>query len=150
MNEPFKSHCDNVTRLFATLDACEPVEFVQKFPRDPGVYVFLADGIPERVGRTNNLAQRIKNHLRQDHGSAAYAFKLARKKLGLKATYKKGSGRKDLQKDPSFVAVFRAEIDRLKTLSVRYVVVPEIADQYILEIYAAMEYKLSLDEFGNH
>ncbi|TIN66623.1 MAG: hypothetical protein E5Y30_30925 [Mesorhizobium sp.] len=150
MNSVFAKHASNVVELFHRLDDAIAHGFLDKFPPEPGVYLFLEDGTPGRIGRTNNLSQRLKNHLRQDHGSAAYAFKRARQKLGLKPTYRKGSGRKDLQKDPAFVEVFRAEIERLKTLSVKYVVVEDIAEQYLLEIYSAIEYGFALDEFGNH
>lgn len=150
MNSAFAGHIDKVVRLFSALDGSEPHSFLDVFPKAPGIYLFLENGSPERIGRTNNLSQRLKNHLRQDHGSAAYAFKRARAKLGLKATYRKGSGRKDLQNDPKFIEVFRSEIERLKSLSVKYVIVEDIAEQYLLEIYAALEYGFELDEFGNH
>lgn len=104
----------------------------------------------ERVGRSNNLRKRLKSHLQANHNSGAYAFKRARDKLGLKATYKKGSGRKDLQRNPEFMDLFRFEIARLRTLNVRYVIVKDPVEQYLLEIYSAIEHGLALDEFGNH
>lgn len=150
MNERFGTHIGRVVELFRLLDGTSAYSFIDRFPAKPGIYLFLSDGVPERVGRTNNLSKRLKNHLRMDHGSAAYAFKRARQSLGLKATYKKGSGRKELQKDPDFIEVFRAEIERLKTLTVKFVVVEDIAEQYLLELYAAIEYGFGLEEFGNH
>lgn len=150
MNPVFGKHVSRVVELFHQLNSGNTYGFLDKFPTRPGIYLFLEDGTPERIGRTNNLSQRLKNHLRQDHGSAAYAFKRARQKLGLRPTYRKGSSRKDLQRDPAFVEIFRAEIERLKSLSVKYVVVEDTAEQYLLEIYSAIEYGFDLDEFGNH
>jgi hypothetical protein len=106
--------------------------------------------VPERIGRSGNLKKRLQGHVRRDHNSAVYAFKRARTRFGSVATYRKGSGRKELQQDPAFFSLFIEEILRLKGLQVKWIVVENDIDQYLLELYAAMEFNLALDEFGNH
>jgi hypothetical protein len=96
------------------------------------------------------LKKRLRSHLVQDHNSGAYAFKRARHRFGTIATYKIGHGRKDLQTNPEFKLLFKEEIDRLRGLQVKWVVVEDDIDQYLLELYAALEFNLALDEFGNH
>lgn len=150
MNALFAEHVSRIPALFADLCAKEAVDFPGLAPASPGVYVFLERGVPERIGRSGNLKKRLQGHVRRDHSSAAYAFKRARTRFGSVATYRKGSGRKELQRDPNFLPLFVEEIQRLKELQVKWIVVENDVDQYLLELYAAMEFELALDEFGNH
>lgn len=146
----FQQHVERVALLFGELDRCVPVAFTDKISSEPGVYLFLEGDTVERVGRSNNLRKRLKSHLQADHNSGAYAFKRARQRLGLSATYRKESSRKVLQQNAEFVLLFREEIARLRSLTVKYVEVSDPVDQYLLELYAAVSYNLPLDEFGNH
>lgn len=150
MHQKFSEHLENVVALYAELTEQEAKAFPGGAPAKPGIYLFLHEEKPERVGRSKNLRNRLRNHLRPDHNSGAYAFKRARHRFGTKATYKKGAGRKELQGDPLFYALFLEEIERLKTLTIKWIVVENDVDQYLLELYAAMELDLLLDEFGTH
>jgi hypothetical protein len=47
-------------------------------------------------------------------------------------------------------ALFTKHIASLKGLQVKWLVVENDIDQYLLELYVAMEFNLALDEFGNH
>ena len=150
MHQKFSEHLQNIVALYDELMQQQPEAFPGTAPAKPGIYLFLHEGKPERVGRSKSLRNRLRNHLRPDHNSGAYAFKRARRRFGTKATYKKGDGRKELQGNPLFFALFLEEIERLKTLTIKWIVVENDVDQYLLELYAAMELDLPLDEFGTH
>jgi len=60
LNSVFAKHANNVVELFHRLDDGKAYGFLDKFPPEPGVYLFLEDGAPERIGRTNNLLQRLR------------------------------------------------------------------------------------------
>jgi hypothetical protein len=149
VNPIFAEHLSRVEKLFDELDNQTPAIYPGAVPSSPGVYVFLDGACAERVGRSGNLKKRLQTHIRRDHNSGSYAFKRARQRYGTVATYKKGTGRKDLQQVPEFDVLFREEIDRIRRLFVKWIVVENDIDQYLLEVYAAIEYGLDLNEFGN-
>lgn len=115
-----------------------------------GVYVFFEEGRAVHVGRTRNLAQRLRAHITRSHHSASFAFKRARRELGLSATYMAKGSRGELAKDPIFAAAFHRHIELLRNMGVRFVEVPDPLQQYLLELYAHLEYGLQLDEFNTH
>ncbi len=53
-------------------------------------------------------------------------------------------------KDPNFVAEFQRQIASTKTMEVRFVELADPVLQYLLELYACMEWGLPLDEFDTH
>jgi len=52
--------------------------------------------------------------------------------------------------DPLFRDEFDKQRDRLSKFGIKFLVVEDPIDQYLLELYAALEYKTSLTEFDNH
>jgi predicted GIY-YIG superfamily endonuclease len=116
----------------------------------PGIYVFYEDDEAVHVGRTRDLAQRLRGHISRSHYSATFAFKRARRELGKAATYTVKGSRAELLKDPEFAATFYKHIDLLKKLHVRFIEVQDPVQQYLLELYAHLEFELPLDEFDTH
>ena len=97
------------------------------------------DGTDQYVGRTDNLGQRMGNHLSADPTQASLAVKIARKALGLKPTYKRGGRFKDLmQRDPDVLEAFSAARVRVKSMAVRFVFESDPVRQALLEIYASV------------
>jgi hypothetical protein len=147
---------DRISKLPAALRSlCIADPFVEKgasvHKGKRGVYVFFENGQPAYIGRTNNLAQRLRGHVRFSHNTASFAFKRAKEKLKIgKANYKSESSRKRLQNDPEFAQEFRRQIEAVRKMSVRFLEVEHHVDQYLLELYAAMSLGLPTAEFDNH
>ena len=55
-----------------------------------------------------------------------------------------------MAKDPSFEPEFARQIALVKTMQVRFVEVFDPLAQYLLELYAHLEWGLPLDEFDTH
>ena len=55
-----------------------------------------------------------------------------------------------MMSDSEFRAEFDKQRERLHAFGIKYLVVQDPIDQYLLELYAALEYKTSLSEFDNH
>ncbi len=52
--------------------------------------------------------------------------------------------------NPIFAAAFAKSLAEVKGMAVRYLQVDDPIDQYLLELYAALELRTSLSEFGTH
>jgi len=152
MNPTFASHVEEVPKLFALLK--ESVPFVEKRliaqGKRAGIYAFFENDAPQYVGRTRNLQQRIRGHISANHYTATFAFKMARRKLRLPATYNKLGARAQLQNDPIFRPEFLRQIERVKAMQVHFVEIVDPIYQYLVELYAHLEYGLPLDEFETH
>lgn len=138
-------------QLFAQLMA-QPLTAIRKgaFPKAAAIYIFYLDGLAVHVGRTRNLRQRLRGHVSNSHYSASFAFKRARSATGIKATYRKGEGRGPLLENPAFRMAFDHALTEVQGMSVRYLIVDDPIDQYLLELYAALELETSLSEFDTH
>jgi hypothetical protein len=152
MNPTFASHIDAVPKLFASLKEAMP--FLEKGlvsqRKRVGIYAFFENEVPQYVGRTRNLQQRLRGHISASHYTATFAFKMARRKLGLPATYSAMGGRAQLQNDPIFRPEFLRQIERVKAMQVRFIEIADPVYQYLVELYAHLEYGLPLDEFDTH
>lgn len=152
MNARFAEASRSLPELFRKLEASsyffEKGIAAQK--KRPGIYVFYEGGKAVHVGRTRDLGQRLRGHISRSHYSASFAFKRARRDLALKATYVTKGSRAELLKDPSFVKAFHRHLETVKSLQVRFVEVTDPLQQYLLELYACLEYGLDLDEFDTH
>ncbi len=147
----WRLHVDRIPQLFADLIA-QPERAVTgtMFPKAPAIYVFYSEGVPVHVGRSRNLRQRLRGHVTSSHYSASFAFKRARAETGLYASYRKGEGRSALMTNPVFAAAFARALGEVKGMTVRYLTVDDPIDQYLLELYAALELETSLTEFDTH
>jgi hypothetical protein len=152
MNPILASHIEPVPKLFALLKKAQP--FIEKGlttrGKRAGIYAFFENGAPQFVGRTRNLQQKLRGHISANHYTATFAFKMGRRKLGLPATYNKVGARAQPQNDPIFRPEFLRQIERVKAMQVRFVEISDPVHQYLVELYAHIEYALPLDEFDTH
>jgi predicted GIY-YIG superfamily endonuclease len=127
---------------------------VESLPKDiqsGGIYLFSEDNHPLYVGRANKLSKRIKQHTRNSHNQATFAFLLARHKTGnIKASYRQKGSRKDLLKDPKFRAAFDAARQRIRSMDVQFVEENDPVKQTILEVFAAFQTEAKYNDFENH
>lgn len=151
VNPEFLAHTQRTPELFAALlkSALVPIAGTA-FPKCAAIYVFYLDGEPVHVGRTRNLQKRLRGHVAKSHYSASFAFKRARAETGTRATYKKGEGRTELMADELFRTAFDRALAEVRGMSVRFLFVDDPIDQYLLELYAALELQTSLSEFDTH
>lgn len=106
--------------------------------------------MPVHVGRTRNLAGRLASHTTPKHNKASFAFKRARRHLDQKASYKAANSRASLVLDEVFGPEFIRQVGLIKAMKVQFVEVKDPIAQYLLELYAHMEFGLPLDEFDTH
>lgn len=112
------------------------------------VYAFYEqDGKPCHVGRTRNLQARVRGHLADSHYSASLAFRRTRSELALVPTYRQGEGRAALLLRPDFRAEFDRQRAAIRNMTIRFVKVEDPIEQYLFELYAAMQLGTSLSEF---
>jgi hypothetical protein len=121
------------------------------YPKSPAIYVFLEEDRAIHVGRTRNLRQRVAGHISSSHYSASFAFKETRRITdNLKASYKSVGSRSALFAESTFRNEFDKQLVRLRTCTIKFLIVDDPVDQYLLELYAALEYGTSLTEFDTH
>jgi hypothetical protein len=152
MNQAFEQRVGRVQGLFDSLDRGETRPLLgSSFPDSPAVYVFFENETAVHVGRTNKLRRRVQGHGSRSHYSATFAFKETRRLTdNVRASYRKIGSRAALMEDAHFCGEFERQRERLKKFGIKYLVVDDPIDQYLLELYAALEYKTSLTEFDNH
>lgn len=152
MNNTFANHTERMPSLFRDLIGAEPLQVnAAGHPAAPGIYLLIDNsGLVQHVGRTRNLRQRLRAHRTPNHNSASFAFKLARRELGVVASYSKANSRAALQADEVFGACFRRHVNSVSVMTVRFLPVTDPVDQYLLELYAVLELGMPLDEFDTH
>ena len=152
MNEQYRSHVDQMPALFEQLLKAE------RFPMKPradwkqrrAIYIIWLDGKAVHVGRTRNLQGRVRGHVSNSHYSASFAFKQARRTLSVVASYTPENSRSALFARPDFYAEFAKHRELLQAGEITFLEVNNPVDQYLLELYAAIELGLELDEFDTH
>jgi hypothetical protein len=127
MDPKFKEAVDQLHGKYERLVSMMPVK-TASLPNDMplrGVYLFSIDEKPLYVGRSNNMRRRLLGHggAGSKEETAAFAFKLARKRTGFTTpSYKKSpESRAGLMQNPAFKQAFdqaKAEIQQ-KMVSVR-------------------------------
>lgn len=152
MKQPFAEHVYRLPTLYQALISADPVAVsAPGHPATAGIYLLVgADGKIEHVGRTRNLKQRLRAHRTPNHNSASFAFKRARRELGIAASYTKVNSRAALQADETFGACFRRHVEAVSSMTVRFLPVADPIDQYLLELYAVLELGMPADEFDTH
>ncbi len=118
-----------------------------------GIYLFSESGRHLYVGRSNTIRKRIGRHSRPSakHNMASFAFLLAKEsaKLG-SATYRKGSGRKEIMEQESAQQAFAAAKMRIRTMEVRFVEETDPIRQTLLELYVSVMHKTPYNDFDTH
>src|SRR5229473_2699028 len=123
MNQKFDAAINRVPQLFHELSTSEffTTKGIAAQKGKAGVYAFFENGVADHVGRTRNLQRRLRGYITRSHFSASYAFKRARRELGIAATYVTKGSRAELVKDLSFRDCFHRHIDAVKVMNVRFV-----------------------------
>ena len=154
MNEQFDAYVRELPILTKQLRDSSPLTLADiKSLHGPGIYSFSENDLVIYLGRTKNFKKRHKNHcgLSSDHNAASFAFLLARKETGReKASYKKEGGRKALMQDPIFLKAFNDAKARIQNMDVRFVEVSDPNLQYLLELYASIEFKSAPNSFKTY
>jgi hypothetical protein len=152
MNERFQQATAVIPALFKQLADSELflAKGIASQRGRPGIYIFFENGRAVHVGRTRNLQARLRGHVSRSHYSASFAFKRARRALNIDATYRTEGSRGRLSADEIFGPEFHRQIELIRAMEVRFIEVADPVQQYLLELYAHMEYDLPLDEFDTH
>jgi hypothetical protein len=155
MNAKFRDHVEAMEPSFEALLEMRPVRGSAP-PREiplRGIYLFSEGQRHLYVGRSNRIRKRLQDHCRPGagHGSAAFAFRIAREATGnLAATYSKEGSRAELEKDPAFARAFTEAKARVRAMDIRYVEEAEPTRQAILEMYVALSLDTPYNDFDNH
>lgn len=138
-----------VPEVFNSLLESEPLQKPRavQYKGLKGIYAFSEDGDIVHIGRTRNLAGRMRSHVTANENSASFAFKRARRITGKLPTYKPEGSRKDLLGDGEFRSEFLRQIEAVRNMAVRFVKVESPELQYLVELYAHLELDLPTDEF---
>lgn len=151
MNKQFNAYVQRLPILAKQLQESPPLELTEiSSLHRPGVYSFSESGRVIYLGRTKNFKKRHTNHCgpSSDHNAASFAFLLARRETDrVKASYKKEGSRKALMGDPIFLKAFNDAKARIRNMDVRFVEVPDPNLQYLLELYASMEFMSEHNSF---
>lgn len=153
MNDEFKALINKLPRLFERLaDApLKPWTNLGTLPQN-GIYVFYENGYPIYVGRTNRMKARIKEHgrLSSTHNSAPFAFNLA-KKVARNKGIDVNKPRGQLEKDPTFSALFIEAKTRVSKMSVKVIEIDDPIIQTLFEVYAVITLKtIEYNDFDTH
>ena len=152
MNAKFRAAMGRAPELMKGLNMArlEEMTKLSRFKKKAGVYLLFEDKNVVHVGRTRNLERRLRGHTANNHHSASFAFKRARRALGARTTYTTKGSRAALMKDPAFAAEFQNQLTRIRKMCFRFLEVSDSVSQYLLELYAHLEFALPLDEFDTH
>ncbi len=152
MNLAFSKAINEVIQKFNRLIAAplHPMRGGPSHSAAGGIYVLYDLGRPVHVGRTRNLRKRLQGHCSESHYHASYAFKRARHETGIKADYRPGNSRKALAQSDVFRPVFLAQVQAIRGMQYQFLEVEDPVEQYLLELYAAIELGTSMDEFDTH
>lgn len=152
MNADFRRHMNEAPSNFQALMSAlaHPYGDRSKFREAAGIYVLIEEGQPVYVGRTRNLAQRLRAHVSASHNSASYAVKRVRRKYELSPTYKPEMSRHHITTQEPWRSSFLEEIENIRRMQFRFLEVRDPIDQYLLELYATMELGLDSSGFDTH
>ncbi len=117
-----------------------------------GIYVFYENGEPKYVGRSDRLKDRILEHGRasSSHGSAPFAFNIARKKFWETRPDRDSMFRSALEQDPDFAPLFCQAKRRVRRMGIRVVEIQDPIEQTIFEVYAHLKLRTCFNSFKNH
>lgn len=144
---------DSLHELFDELMSCDLVEKkdIPKKVHQKGIYVFYENNRPIYVGRSRDIAKRIRRHSRPSskHNSASFAFLLAKEQAKVNGMNLKRT-RKNLEADPLFNEIFMKQKKRISKMLIRTVQIENSETQAIFEIYASKELKTKYNDFDTH
>jgi hypothetical protein len=155
MNGRFRALIEALEPKFQHLMAMPPVRY-SSLPSDlpsRAIYLFSESGVHLYVGRTNSLRERLSGHCvpSAKHGSATFAFRIARKDTGMnRASYSPVGSRASLENDPAFGLAFAKAKRCVANMDIRFVEESVPVRQALLEIYTATALSTPYNDFENH
>lgn len=140
---------ERMEMLMKKLLDCDPLsrDELADIPEE-GIYVFCEGGKPLYVGRSRSLRTRILNHGRNSssHFKATFAFLIGMeeaKRLGIKPPLRE-DGKKptkgDWERHSGFSELFTTAKQRVASMKVQVVEVPDPIEQTLFEVYAAVQF----------
>lgn len=143
MNDEFKKLVDQLPGLLERLvnSPPKPRSNLGRLPRK-GIYVFLENGHPMYVGRSNRMKDRIMEHGRPSstHNTAPFAFNLAKKaaeEKGIDVNKRRGK----LERDLAFASLFSEAKERVTRMWVRVIGIDDPVIQTLYKVYASIALK---------
>lgn len=152
MDIRFKNRVDQLPQKLSELEACIPkVRLNLKNIPEKGVYLFLENGRPVYVGRTDRMRGRLMEHGRRcsKHNDASFAFKLA-KEMATAEGIDTSRPRQQLVQDEAFDRFFVAAKERVSSMNIKHIEIIDPIDQYLLEVYVAEILATPYNDFENH
>ncbi len=130
--------------LLDELKSCPPI--VRDSPRrnldipKQGISVFLEDGRPRYVGRSDRMRTRILEHGRagSQHNAATFAFLLATEAAHQKGIDCTARTRAELQNSDDFNPLYDEAKARVRSMEFKVVEVTDPIEQAVFEAYAAL------------
>jgi predicted GIY-YIG superfamily endonuclease len=154
MDPKFAAFANSLNISFQALIATAPVQYASLPTTLPtrAVYLFSENGQHLYVGRTNRLRRRLRDHCSANatHFTATFAFRIARKVTGMRATYSSKDSRATLANHAIFGPAFVAAKQRMPAMDIRYVEIQDPIKQALLEIYVAVVLDTPYNDFDNH
>jgi len=121
----------------------EQKDFCKKseLPNEPGIYVFYKSGKPVYVGRSDKIKSRVNLHARPSsmHGSATFAFILARRRYFEEHRGNLSLSRSELEKIPEFAEVFSKFKEEINTYKFKFLLIENDILQTMVEPYLAFK-----------
>ena len=153
----FNKHLDKLNRTdFIELNNLK----IGELPTSGGIYIFYEKKEPIYVGRTNNLNQRIRLHIRNSskEESATFVFNLAKKQIiknnedSILFNGERKVTRKELMKKPKFISMFNEKKKLVQNMKLKYIEENDDVIQTILEPYISVKLKTNnkYNSFRNH
>jgi hypothetical protein len=152
MSAAFDRAIERMKPLIDELLAAKPVPVGEKgkFPDEPGVYL-ISDGEKALyTGRCKSIRKRMGNHGGKSPESSTFAFRMACEAIGRTATYKKDEGRKALMSDESFRSVFHNNVEKIRGMNARFVVINDDVIQHLFEVYVHLALETPHNSFATH
>ncbi len=153
----FEDVIDRMPRYLQELKDCQIItrdgrERLPPILPDKGIYVFYEDGQALYVGRSDHLRARLLQHGQASggHGSAPFAFNIARKKLRITRPDCDSMSRSALEQDPEFAPLFSQAKRRVRRMGIRVVEIQDPIEQTIFEVYAHLKLGTPFNSFENH
>jgi hypothetical protein len=152
MTAEFESAVKEMAPLFDRLLQQSAISVGNKaeFPDQPGVYLISDASGHLYTGRCKSLRKRMGNHGGKSPASSTFAFRMACASISRVASYKKGDGRKELMENPQFKSAFHENVDRIRKMNARFVVIENDILQHLFEVYVHFALKTPHNSFSTH
>ena len=143
--------CSKYIGVFEVQRKSNMVSIPSTLAKIPPIYGLWKNGECVYIGRTRNLAQRLRGHNSKSAYSASFAVKRASVTAKMPANYTAGNSAIFLlANDTIFEEAFKVEQAKISQMKFSYIQVDDMIDQYFFEPYATMHFGLSENAFGTH